>query len=420
MNIDANYAKFLKTKFSGYQPMGGGASQPLHHRLFPYQKTAVEKLLECGRGAAFLDTGMGKTSIQIEWIRQIDKPSLIVCPLAVADQTIAEAQQFGVEITKMGGSRFEITNYESMHKVDSSKYQAVVFDESSIFKSLNSKTKSIAEQMFAETPYKLACSATPSPNDLLEIGNQSQVLGVLRQVDMLSRWFVNDASNTGTWRLKGHARSDFWNWVNSWACVASSPADLGDLETDLSLPELREHESIVEETARAQGGLFAEIELSATGIRQSKKQSLSARVDRCADLVDTNDYALVWCDTNDESDLIAKKVGGVEVRGDMSIEEKESRLVGFSRGDFRVLVTKPSIAGFGMNWQHCNNVVFAGANYSFERYYQAVRRCWRFGQKREVDASVVMTPSERLIWMKTREKAEQHKMMSEEVRRWAA
>lgn len=397
---------------------GINPTKPMHGRLFPYQKTVVEKLLGVGKGAAFLDTGMGKTSIQIEWARQLDKSTLFVCPLAVADQTIKEAELFDVEITKMGGSKFEVVNYDSVHKINPSKYQAVVFDESSIFKSINSRTKEVAEKMFSGVEFRLACSATPSPNDLLEIGNQSQVLGVLRQIDMMSRWFVNDSANTGTWRLKGHAQGDFWRWVNSWSCIASKPADLGDFETDLSLPKLHERESIVEEAIQPDQGLFAEIELSATGIRKSKKASLDDRVARCKELAAGDDYALIWCDTNDESQALGGIDGMVEVRGDMTTEQKESNLLAFSRGDARVLVTKPSIAGFGMNWQHCNNVIFAGANYSFERYYQAVRRCWRFGQKREVCSTVVMTPSERLIWLKTKEKAQKHNEMHSEVRRW--
>ncbi len=418
----SDYEKFLASKFDGFSASGKDVQKELNDSLFSYQRSAVEKLTKAGRAAAFLDTGMGKTRIQVEWMRQIDEPTLIVCPIAVASQTIREAGEMGVEVTPAAsGSKFEIVNYESIHKVDTSKYNAVVFDESSIFKSLNSKTRIQCEDAFSHCRFRLACSATPSPNDLLEIGNQSQVLGILRSVDMMSRWFVNDSSNTGTWRLKGHARGDFWRWVDSWACVAASPADLGDLETDISLPALNEKESIVDEARDENAeGLFNEIELSATGIRKSKKKSLAARVDRCAELVRGEDYGIVWCDTNDESTHIAKAVtDSIEVRGDMSADEKERRLVAFSDGDARVLVTKPSIAGFGMNWQHCNNVIFAGANYSFERYYQAVRRCWRFGQKRPVTASVVMTPSERLIWLKTREKSERHEHMHEEIRRWA-
>lgn len=416
-----SYQEFLKGKFAGYSGGGLDRNKPISDRLFPYQRTSVDRLLTAGKGAAFLDTGMGKTTIQVEWMRQIDKPTLILCPLAVADQTIAEAEGMGVEITKMGGSKFEIANYERLHQIDPSKYSAVVFDESSIMKSFQSKTKRLAEEMFAHCEFRLACSATPSPNDFLEIGNQSQVLGVLRQIDMLSRWFINDSANTGTWRLKGHAKGDFWRWVSSWAVVASAPGDLGDYDTDLSLPALREVESIVDEPDDdIHDSLFGEIELSATGIRNSKKKSLDARVDRCHELASTGDFALVWCDTNDESSALSKIDGAIEVRGDMPLEAKEKAILRFTRGDARVLVTKPSIAGFGMNWQHCNNVIFAGANYSFERYYQAVRRCWRFGQTRPVTSSVVMTPNERLIWMKTREKAERHNQMHEEIRRYAA
>lgn len=413
-----SYDDFLSRKFQGFHGEGADRAKPVSDRLFPYQVAAVDKLLGCGRGAAFLDTGMGKTAIQIEWLRQLDVRSLVVCPLAVADQTIKEAEMMGVEITR-GGSKIEIINYDRLHQVEPGEYEAVVFDESSIMKSFDSRTRQLAESIFGNTKYRLACSATPSPNDYLEIGQQSQVLGILRSIDMLSRWFINDSANTGTWRLKGHATSSFWRWVNSWAAVAAHPSDLGDSITDLSLPDLHEVESIVPEAIEPQGDLFGTIELSATGIKKSKQASLPARVERCRELADGDDYALVWCDTNEESKDLSSIPGAIEVRGDMSREEKESRLLAFSRGDERVLVTKPSIAGFGLNWQHCNNVIFAGANYSFERYYQAVRRCWRFGQKRPVTASVVMTPNERLIWMKTREKAERHQNMIQEIRKVA-
>lgn len=413
------YQEFLDRKFKGFANRGVTAKTD-SARLFPFQKTAADKLLGAGRGAAFLDTGMGKTAIQVEWAKQLDVHTLILCPLAVADQTIKEAAIMGVDVGRPGSDQLiEIVNYERMHRVDTSKYAAVVFDESSIMKSLQSKTREMAERSFSHCEYRLACSATPAPNDYLEIGQQSQVLGILRSIDMLSRWFVNDSANTGTWRLKRHAQGDFWRWVASWAVVASCPADLGDNETDLSLPPLIENESMVGSPPHdAAESLFGDIELSATGIRRAKKASLNNRMARCFDLADGDDYALVWCHTNDEADALKAIPGAVEVRGNMTLEEKESRLSAFSRGDERVLVTKPTIAGFGLNWQHCNNVIQSGADYSFERYYQAIRRCWRFGQKRPVTASVVMTPDERLIWLKVREKSEKHETMQNEVRRW--
>ena len=414
-----SYQDFLNRKFQGFSHQGV-ASKSASERLFPFQKTAVDKLLSAGRGAAFLDTGMGKTAIQVEWAKQLGVPTLILCPLAVADQTIHEAAQMLIEVGRVGsGCQIEIVNYERMHQVDTSKYEAVVFDESSIMKSLESKTREKAERAFSHCKYRLACSATPAPNDFLEIGQQSQVLGILRSIDMLSRWFINDSANTGTWRLKGHAKADFWRWVSSWAVVANCPADLGDNETDLSLPPLNEHEALVESPGHDGSlSLFGDLELSATGIRRAKKASLSNRMERCFELANGHDYALIWCHTNDEADELRKIPDAIEVRGNMPLEEKEAKLRAFSSGDERVLVTKPTIAGFGLNWQHCNNVIQSGADYSFERYYQAVRRCWRFGQKRPVDAHVVMAPDERLIWLRVRQKAEQHETMLNEVRQW--
>jgi superfamily II DNA or RNA helicase len=418
-----NYSSFLKTKSLG-RIEGGVLPSNLPDYLYGYQKTAIDKLLTIGRGAAFLDTGLGKTAIQLEWARQISQqcPVIILCPLAVAEQTQREGLKFGVDAKVcrqqsdvVGG--ITITNYERIHQFDCSQFGAVVLDESSILKGVDSKTKKVILSAFGHTKYRLACSATPAPNDYMEIGQQSEVLGVMRVTDMLSRWFINDSAKTGEWRLKGHARKDYWSWVKSWAVVASKPSDLGDMETVYQLPKLSTHEEVIDHEGEPVGDLFHVFDASATGIRNEKKASLEKRIERVAEIAAENDeYCIVWTDTNDESLLATKSIhGAVEVTGSMSLDEKESRLASFSRGDDRVLVTKPSIAGFGLNWQHCARMVFAGTTYSYEKYYQAVRRCWRFGQKRPVNVHVVMSEAERLIWRVVEEKAEKHQSMIKEV-----
>lgn len=418
-----NYEDFLKTKFAT-QPTDGLNAGDMSAHLFPYQQKTVDFLLGVGRGAAFLDTGLGKTAVQLEWAKHVSEHCsvLILAPLAVADQTRREGEKFGIDTSVCRSQSdvkhpISITNYERIHQFDTSHFGAVVLDESSIVKNINSKIRKRIMEAFGHTQYRLACSATPAPNDYLELGQQSETLGVMRTVDMLSRWFINDASNTGTWRLKGHARKDYWRWVRSWSVMASCPADLGDTETPYVLPDLRVHEETVKsDYSESETDLFGGFDMSATGIRQEKKKSFDARLDRVAELAESDDYCIVWVDTNDESVEATKRIAGaVEVTGSMDLDEKESRLSAFSRGDERVLVTKPSIAGFGLNWQHCAQMVFAGANYSYEKYYQAVRRCWRFGQNRPVDVYMVMSENERLIWKAVKEKAEKHQSMVREV-----
>lgn len=418
-----NYKDFLRTKSLGRIESGISHGE-LSQSLFPYQRDAVAQLLAVGRGAAFLDTGLGKTAVQLEWANHISRecPVLILAPLAVADQTRREGIKFGVDVQVCRSqsdvsNRIVVANYERIHQFDPEHFGAVVMDESSILKSIDSKTRNLIQKSFGHTQYRLACSATPAPNDYMELGQQSEVLGVMRFTDMLSRWFINDASNTGEWRLKGHARKDFWQWIKSWSVMASRPSDLGDTDTVYELPELKVLESIVPMDYEQSGDdLFGAIDLSATGIRKEKRKSLTARAERVAELASGSDHCIVWTDTNDESQLCTSLIpDAVEVTGSMSLDQKEEHLRGFSDGAIRVLVTKPSIAGFGLNWQHCNRMVFAGATYSYEKFYQAVRRCWRFGQTRPVTAYMVMSEPESVIWSRVKEKAEKHQSMVREV-----
>ena len=424
-----NYADFLRTKHVAPQMDGIKYKGEFNGRMFNYQRDVLDFLLRCGRGAAFLDTGLGKTITQLEWSRIVhehtNKPVLILTPLAVAAQTAREAEKFGIDaavVRDQSGikNRINITNYDRLENFDLTEFAGVVLDESSILKNFTGKTRNALVNAFANTPYRLACTATPSPNDHTELGNHSEFLGVLNHGDMLPRWFINDTMNTGDWRLKGHAVKPFWDWVASWSRCVSRPSDLGYSDFGFELPDLNIHRHVIEfeSQAETQGQLFASPELSATGIHAVKRESVEARAQKVAEMVNGNDESwLIWCDTDDEADYLTRLIpGAVEVRGSHKPEQKEERLLGFADGKIRVLVTKPKIAGFGMNWQHCANMAFVGLSYSYEAFYQAVRRCWRFGQTRDVNAHLVMTHAEAAIWRNVSGKADSHDAMKAEMR----
>lgn len=291
---------------------------------------------------------------------------------------------------------------------------------SSILKSFTGKTKQSLCEAFGQTPYRLACTATPAPNDFEELGNHSEFLGVIPRTEMLARWFINDSSDTGTWRLKGHAVKPFWQWVGSWAVCAEKPSDLGGDDTPFILPPLQTRLSVVEEANRPSidsGFLFTCAVISATGIHANKRATLKTRVNKARELAETGDYCIVWCETNEESSALAKAIpDAVEVVGSDDVDEKEAKLDAFSRGDERVMVTKASIAGFGLNWQHCAHQIFSSLSFSYESFYQAVRRSWRFGQKREVMVDVIISESEQTIWQTQKRKLEAHNQMKSAMR----
>lgn len=424
-----DYVDFLRTKHIAPQMDGIKYDGELNPRLFDYQREVLDFLLRAGRGAAFLDTGLGKTLTQLDWARIVNqttnKPVLILTPLAVAAQTAREADKFGIDAAVVRGqsgikNRINITNYDRLENFDLSEFSGVVLDESSILKNFTGKTRNALVSAFANTPYRLACTATPSPNDHTELGNHSEFLGVLNHSDMLPRWFINDTMDTGDWRLKGHAVKPFWDWVASWSRCVSRPSDLGFSDKGFELPDLNIHRHVIdfESAADTQGQLFASPELSATGIHAVKRESVEARAQTVAEMVNGNDESwLIWCDTDDEADYLTRLIpDAVEVRGSHKPEQKEERLLGFADGKIRVLVTKPKIAGFGMNWQHCANMAFVGLSYSYEAFYQAVRRCWRFGQVRDVNAHLVMTHAEAAIWRNVSSKADSHDAMKAEMR----
>ncbi len=416
------YNDFLSTKEMHHENHGIDVpADDISPVLFDFQRDIVKWALSKGRAAVFADCGMGKTLIQLEWARHIfsleGKPVLIVAPLAVSRQTKREGEKLGIEVTICRSQAdvidgINITNYEMLDHFEAEVFSAVVLDESSILKNYTGKRKRQIMAMFRDTPYKLACTATPSPNDHMEILNHAEFLNVMKSHEALSIWFINDTMNSGKYRLKNHAVADFWRWVSSWAVSISKPSDLGYEDGRFILPELRTHEHIVDVdlTESAGGQLFRTPALSATDYHQEKRLTATDRALAAADIVNGSDEILcIWCETNYEADALMKYIpDAVEVRGDHSQERKEQAAVDFISGNIRVLISKPSIFGFGLNFQVCHNVIFCGLSYSYESYYQATRRFWRFGQERPVDVHVILGSTEMEILSVIRQKEEHY------------
>ncbi len=407
------------TAKTGFDPKPINAAAKVH------QEAVLRFALERGKSAAFLDTGLGKSFIELEFARQCaeetGKPSLILTPLAVAGQMVREGQKFGIDARQIRehsevGAGVMVANYERLAKLDPASFGAVILDESSILKSYAGKTRATIQEAFRDTPFKLAATATPSPNDHTELGNHAEFLGVMRQQEMLSKWFINDTSTASQeWRLKGHAVEDFWAFVASWSRCATLPSDLGGDDTGYVLPPIDErvHEVVADRMANvAQGMLFRIPEMSATSFHEEKRLTLAERCQLAAELANHDQPVTVWCETNDESTMLAKMVhGAIEVHGALDPDEKERRLLGFANGDYRAIVTKPKLAGFGVNWQHCAHAVFASISFSYEQHYQAKRRSHRFGQAQTVRNDVVIADTEAVIWNVIHEKSLKHEEM---------
>lgn len=400
------YEEFLRRKRTVAPSVGidPGALNPM---LFAFQRDIVGWSLRKGRAAIWADCGLGKTPMALEWARRVcdetDGRVLIMTPLAVAAQFVREGEKFGVPVTHVREDDdvvdgLNVTNYERLHKFDLSQFSGVVADESSILKDYTSSTRNAIIDGFRETPYRLACTATPAPNDFVELGNHAEFLGVMTRTEMLSMFFVHDGGSTQDWRLKGHARRDFWRWIASWAVAIRRPSDLGYDDAGYVLPQLRVTPVVVDaDVAPEQGQLFKLDARTLSDQREARNLSLEPRVAAAATIVNAepSEPWLIWCDLNAESKSLASAIANaVEVTGSDDPAVKESRIAGFTAGDVRVLVSKPSIAGWGVNWQHCARVVFVGLSHSFEAYYQAIRRTWRFGQSREVECYVVTSSLE--------------------------
>lgn len=410
--MDTTYAEFLARKSPSQETAGITVTGDINPMLFPWQAEIVRWALRRGRGAIFCDTGMGKTVMQAEWAKHVHAATgldvLILAPLAVALQTVADAARFGITIRYCRSQAdvqpgITVTNYDMLHAFDPDQFGGIVLDEASILKAQDGKTRTAIIEAFSYTAYRLSCTATPAPNDHIELGNQAQFLGVMTQAEMLSMYFVHDGGSTQDWRLKGHAVGAFWRWVASWAVVLRKPSDIGHDDAGYNLPPLRPHIHTVgdaTEWARDQGYLLPPGGLSLTQSRSARKASMGDRVAECAARVrDTPGQWLIWCHYNQEGDALTKAIpGAVQVAGSDSREHKEQSMIDFAAGKIRVLVSKQVICGFGMNWQQCHQMAFVGIDYSYEGYYQAVRRCWRFGQTNPVDVHVFCGEAERSIW----------------------
>ena len=401
------YEEFLASKRIAQKP-NGFEPQNLNPFLFDFQRDIVTWACRKGRAAVFADCGMGKTIMQLSWAEQVHAHEggqiLIVAPLAVAAQTCREGATFGIEVHKARNADelqdgINITNYEMLQHFEGVDFSGVVLDESSILKSYTGAIRNQIISMFKFTPFKLACTATPSPNDYMELGNHSEFLGCMDRSEMLAMFFIHDGGDTSKWRLKGHAASKFWDWVSSWACMITKPSDLGYDDGDFELPELRINTHVIESGMNQDGRLFAVTETTLSEQQKARRNTIEIKADMIAQYVNSSDDSwLIWCDLNAESEHLALSIqDAIEVRGSDSSEHKEDAMLGFADGKYRVLVTKPSIAGFGMNWQHCHKIAFCGMSHSYEQFYQAVRRCWRFGQTKEVDVEIFITDLEQSI-----------------------
>lgn len=400
------YEEFLATKTQRFEPVGFSVQpEQVSIILFPFQRDVVRWATKRGRAAIWADCGLGKTFQQLEWARLVHEhtgqPVLIFAPLAVSQQTKREGAKLGIDVTVCRSSSdvrdgINITNYERLALFDPSRFGGIVLDESSILKGFDGKTRKAITEFASGIPYRLCCTATPAPNDYMELGNHAEFLGVMNLCEMLALFFVHDGGDTSKWRLKGHAEGEFWKWLCSWAVALRAPSDMGYDDGQFRLPALRMEQVTVESKENPFGTLFTTEARTMDERRAARKSSLADRVAACADLVNSiREPWLVWCDLNSESEALAKAIDdAVEVQGCDDAADKERAALGFIDGSVRVLVSKPSIFGFGMNFQHCRRVAFVGLSDSYEQFYQAIRRCWRFGQDREVFCYVITSDAE--------------------------
>lgn len=402
-----DYERFLEDKRLIQKPCGFEPHE-LNENLFDFQRDIVAWACRKGRAAIFADCGMGKTIMQLSWADQVHKRNggmvLIVAPLAVSAQTCREGAHFGIHVNRCRTKEdlkdgINITNYEMLEHFEGVDYSGVVLDESSILKSYTGSTRNQIISMFKFTPFKLACTATPAPNDFMELGNHSEFLGCMDRTEMLAMFFIHDGGDTSKWRLKGHASEKFWDWVSTWAVMITKPSDMGYDDGDFELPPLNIQTHVLDSGMSQEGRLFAVAELTLTDQQRARRDTVDIKTDAIAQYVNSSDDAwLIWCDLNIESEKLSLSIpDAVEVRGSDKNETKEDYMLGFADGKYRALVTKPSIAGFGMNWQHCHKIAFCGMSHSYEQFYQAVRRCWRFGQDNPVEVHVFVTDLEESI-----------------------
>ncbi len=426
-----NYDAFIQRKIRKPRQHGFEAIEPVNEQLYDWQQMIVRWAVKQGRCALFEDCGLGKTPQQLEWARQVCAHTggavLILAPLAVADQTVREGAKFGVSVKhvrqpeEIDAHGINITNYEKLDLFDDvlSDFAGVVLDESSILKAFTGKTRHKLTSAFANTPYRLCCTATPAPNDYTELGQHAEFLGVLTAPEMLATWFINDTANTGDWRLKKHAADDFWRWVASWAACVSKPSDLGYSDEGFTLPPLNIEPIFVDcdETEAAGDELFRNSELSATNVNREMRLTLKERCQSIARLVEnSSEKWAVWCNLNSEQDELEQVLSDcVSVRGCDRDEHKITRENHWRTGDAKTMISKGSIFGYGMNWQHCHNLTYF-PSFSFEDFYQVVRRFYRYGQKHPVNCYIVLPRTANNVLRTLKEKIEKHATMKEAMR----
>ncbi len=427
-STESAYAAFLQSKARTWtgRPIEEGALPP---GLFPFQLAIVRWALRKGCCAIWADTGLGKTIMQLAWadqLRRKGRAALILSPLAVAQQTAKEGEKFGIPAivcrsqADVQADKITIANYEMLHAFDPAAFAGIVLDESSILKAYSGKTKQELVRAFAETPFKLCCTATPAPNDYLELGNHAEFLGVMPSNEMIMRWFTNDPMEAGAYTLKPHGAADFWRWVSSWALSLTLPSDIGYSDDGFVLPPLDVRPIVVGyvDMPPIDGRLFVEPQVSATALHATLRASAPMRAEKAAALIagEPDEPWLVWVHTDYDAEAVAALVPNLtEVHGTDSPDAKAAALLGFVDGSVRRLMTKPSIAGFGLNLQHCARQIFVGLNFSYEGFYQAVRRCWRFGQTRPVIAYTLLAENEITVLATLQEKAVQHDTLKREM-----
>ena len=414
-----NYDDFIASKKKIEVPTGHNPGD-LNEHLFDFQHAIVTWAVRRGRAAIFADTGLGKTLMQLSWAQEVQRHTggkvLILAPLAVSEQTIEQGSTFGIDVSRYAGQTaggIYITNYERIDEAFATEWAGIVLDESSILKSHDGKTRTKIIDYAQGIPYRLSCTATPSPNDFEELGNQCEFLGVMTRTEMLATYFVNDTGDTGTWRLKGWGASKFWEWMGTWAVVLRNPSDIGFDGSAYLLPAPEYFEHVVD--AESDGDLFAKPAQTMTERRKAQRNSIEQRCAALAALVNSqpDEPWLIWCHLNDKAELLASLIpGAVNVQGSDKPETKAAQMLRFSHGELRVLISKPKICGFGMNWQHCARMAFVGLDDSFEKFYQAVRRCFRFGQKRNVHVHLFVAENEGQVLNNLKRKEQQHHEMS--------
>lgn len=423
-----NYEDFLESKKINFLESGFEVNEyDLNPLLKDFQRFAIKVAIKKGKFAFFFDCGLGKTFCQLEWARLVsqktNKKVLILAPLAIVQQTIEEGLKFGINIQVIGISEDEndITNYEQLKNLDASIYSGVVLDESSILKGRDGKTSKMIIKTFKNTPYKLCCTATPSPNDHMELGQHSEFLGGMTYLEILAMFFVHDGGETSKWRLRKHAEDNFWKYVCTWSMAIDNPATLGFNGDGYYLPDIEYIEHFIE-VENISTSLFGYVAVSATDLHKDLKRSFDDRINKTIELVNSNDEQwIIWALSNNETDTLNKLIpDAINVQGINTPEYKAKYLNGFAHNEFRTLITKTSIAAMGMNYQNCHNMIFTSYDFKFEQFYQAVRRCYRFGQKQKVKVHLLIPSSQENVRSTILQKQDNHFRMIKQMSKYSA